>query len=273
MEGKTVKKILSTLKAVLSSKRCVRAAAVLPLVMVLALVPQQANAGIGDIVSILTGIYSTLRGGIGGPLNAIQSVNTNVRDLHQQVVWPVATLNQARGFVGQVTAQYRDPMWQIHTLSTNSATLSSPLQLESVVRSGQVGSVTQMQPLFRRLYQPVPDVSAAPAAERNMMDMDDAASLTALKTTVVSDQDGNQMLSLADQMEEQAAQAAPGSTPLLTAQAQIASLESQAFLQRMLAAELRQEATRLAHDNAARKRSAEAARNLRNQVHQVLSRP
>jgi hypothetical protein len=106
-----------------------------------------------------------------------------------------------------------------------------------------------------------------------MMDMDDASALSALKTTVVSDQSGNQMLVLADQMEQQAAQAAPGSTPLLAAQAQIANLESQAFLQRMLASELRQEATKLAHDNALRKRSAEATRNLRNQVHEILSRP
>jgi hypothetical protein len=273
MEGKTVKKTLPTLKTILSWKRCFRAAAVVPLLVVLALIPQQAHAGIGDIVSILTGIYSTLRGGIGGPLNSIQAVNANIRDLHQQVVWPVATLNQARGFIGQVTGQYRDPMRQIHTLSTNSATLINPSQLESVLRGGQAGNVMQMQPAFQRLYQSVPTANNAPPAERNMMDMDDASALAALKTTVMSDQGGNQMLSLADQMEQQAAQAAPGSTPLLTAQAQIATLESQAFLQRILAAELRQEAAKLAHDNSVRKRSAGAASNLRNQVHQVLSRP
>ena len=66
------------------------------------------------------------------------------------------------------------------------------------------------------------------------------------------------MLSVADGLEQQAAAAAPGSAPMLTAQAQVANLQNQAMLQRMLAAELRQEATRLAHSNALRKRSAEA---------------
>jgi hypothetical protein len=274
MGGKEMMKILATLSKALCWQRCSRAAAAgLCLILLLALVPQRASAGMGDIISVLTSIYSTLRGGIGGPLNTIQGVNANIRDLHQQVVWPVTLINQARGFVGQVTAQYRDPMWQIHTLSNNSATLANASQLESAFRGRQVGSLTQLGPAFQRLYQSVPTANDAPAAERNMMDMDDASALNALKTSVVSDQSGNQMLTLADQMEQQASQAAPGSTPLLTAQAQIANLESQAFLERMLASELRQEATKLAHDNALRKRSSEATHNLRNQVHDILSRP
>lgn len=254
-------------------QRGFRAAAVVCLVTGLALLPQQAQAGVGDLISILKGIYSTLRGDIGGTLNTIQGVNANIRDLHQQAVWPVSALNQARGFVGQVTGQYRNVMWQIHSLPTASATLANPSQLESVLRSGRVGSLAQMQAPFQRLYQSVPLATDAPQAERNRMDMDDAAALGAFKTAVVSDQSGNQMLRLADQMEQQAGQAAPGSTPLLTAQAQIANLESQAFLQKMLASQLRQEAARLAHDNALRKRSADAAHSLRNQVNQVLSRP
>lgn len=274
MGEKEMKKILSMLSNALRWQRCSRAAAAgLCLILLLALVPQRANAGIGDIITILTSIYSTLRGSIGGTLTSIQGVNANVRDLHQQVVWPVSLINQARGFVGQVTTQYRDPMRQIHTLSNNSATLANASQLESVFRGRQVGGLTQLGPAFQRLYQSVPTANDAPAAERNMMDMDDASALSALKTSVVSDQSGNQMLTLADQMEQQASQAAPGSTPLLTAQAQIANLESQAFLQRMLASELRQEATKLAHENAARKRSAAATRNLRDQVHEMLSRP
>ena len=67
--------------------------------------------------------------------------------------------------------------------------------------------------------------------------------------------------------------AAPGSAPMLTAQAQVANLQNQAMLQRMLAAELRQEATRLAHSNALRKRSAEATKQLRDHMQQILSRP
>jgi tRNA A37 threonylcarbamoyltransferase TsaD len=81
------------------------------------------------------------------------------------------------------------------------------------------------------------------------------------------------MLGVADSLEQQAGQTAPGAAPLLTAQAQVANLQNQAYLQKMLAAELRQEATRLAHDNAMLKSGAAANRNLRNNMQQILSRP
>jgi hypothetical protein len=78
---------------------------------------------------------------------------------------------------------------------------------------------------------------------------------------------------VADGLEQQAASTAPGTASILTAQAQAANLQSQAMLQRMLAAELRQEAARLAHTNALRKQSADSTRDLRNNLLQILSRP
>jgi hypothetical protein len=80
------------------------------------------------------------------------------------------------------------------------------------------------------------------------------------------------MLNVADGLEQQAAASAPGSASILTAQAQAASLQNQAMLQKLLAAELRQEAARLAHANALRKQSADANRDLRNNMLQMLSR-
>ena len=242
------------------------------LALVLVFAPVRASAGVADLISILNTIFSTLRGGIGGVLNQIQGIDTAMRDHRQQVVWPVMLVNQARSFVTQISAQYRNRMWQIHTLPANSATLATPTQFESLLRSRQANNLGQLQPAFQRLYQPVPPSTAAPAVDRNLVDMDDATSMAALKTTVISDQSGNQILSFADGLEQQAAQAAPGSAPLLTAQAQVANLESQAFLQRLFAAELRQEAARLAHENALRKRSAQTARGLRMQVDQALTR-
>jgi len=81
------------------------------------------------------------------------------------------------------------------------------------------------------------------------------------------------MLSLADSLEQQAMTAAPGSASMVTAQARVADLETQAQLAKMLAAQLRQEATKLAHKNALLKQSATATRNLQNQIQQVLAHP
>ena len=101
----------------------------------------------------------------------------------------------------------------------------------------------------------------------------DAAAAGSLKTTVISDQNSAQMLAHADTLEAQAVASAPGSAPLLTAQAQVANLANQAYLAKMLAADLRLEATKLAHDNAIRKKSAASTGILRQQLQQVLTHP
>ncbi len=86
--------------------------------------------------------------------------------------------------------------------------------------------------------------------------MDDALAMDNFKTLKESDSADDLTLQAADNIEDQASQAAPGSAPFLTATAVAASIESQALTQKMLAAELRQEAARLAHENALRKRGA-----------------
>jgi hypothetical protein len=106
-----------------------------------------------------------------------------------------------------------------------------------------------------------------------MIDMDDALAMGSLKSTVLSDQTTVGMLALADQLEQQSAAAAPGSGPMLSVQAQVADLETQAYMAKMLAAELRQEAATIAHQNTLLKLSAASTRNLQNQIQQVLSHP
>ena len=81
------------------------------------------------------------------------------------------------------------------------------------------------------------------------------------------------MLALADSIEQQSATAAPGSAPMLATQAGISELESQAYLAKVLASELRQEAAKLAHQNSLLKQSAASTRNLMNQAQQVLTQP
>jgi hypothetical protein len=109
--------------------------------------------------------------------------------------------------------------------------------------------------------------------QRDLMDIDDALAMDSLKTTIVSDQTSQTLLSLADSLEQQAATAAPGSAPILTAQGRVTELITQAQLAKMLTAELRQEAAKLAHQNALLRQSASATRNLQNQLQQVLKHP
>jgi hypothetical protein len=105
-----------------------------------------------------------------------------------------------------------------------------------------------------------------------MTDMDDALALDTLKTLKKTDEAGTLTLQAGDQLESGAGQAAPGSSPFLTASAVVASIQCQALTQKMLAAELRQEAARLAHESALRKRSATYTGQVGNQIINLLKR-
>ena len=251
-----------------------RRRALIVLVLALSLILPAARAdGIGDILSLFQTITHTLQGPIGGVLSEVQKVSTAINNFRQQIIWPLALINQTRSFISATRAHYTGLMGQIAGIKNNSATLALPMQLESVFRNAQAGTIAQIPPIYMQVYQPVSQASTAQPLQRNLMDIDDAMAMDSLKTAMVSDQNTQGMLTLADSLEQQAMSAAPGSAPMLTAQARVADLETQAQLAKMLAAQLREEATKLAHQNAVLKQSSVATQNLQNQIQQVLAHP
>jgi hypothetical protein len=100
-------------------------AGMLALVVALAL-PSRAHAGILDIFDE---IFGTIQNDMGSALSEINQVTQEVQQLYQQTVWPLALINQARGFVSSSITSYRSYMTQVFSLSSPSATLASPQQL------------------------------------------------------------------------------------------------------------------------------------------------
>ena len=243
-------------------------------VITLCLIPSNTRAdGIGDILSLFHTITSTIQGPIGGALSEMRKLSAEVNNFRQEIIWPLAVINQARGFISATRARYTGLMSQIEGIKNNSATLALPMQLESMFRGAQSGSIGQIPSLYTQVYQPVALSGIAQPVQRNLMDIDDAMSMDSLKTAMVSDQTTQGMLTLADSLEQQAMTAAPGSASMVTAQARVADLETQAQLAKMLAAQLRQEATKLAHQNALLKQRSVATQSLQNQIQQVLAHP
>ena len=261
--------VTSLQSGVAGSKRLL---AVLIVTVVLAPTAVRAD-GIGDILSLFHTMTSTLQGPIGGALSEMRKVTAAVNNFRQEIIWPLAVINQARGFISATRARYTGLMSQIEGIENNSASLALPMQLESMFRGAQSGSIGQIPSLYTQVYQPVALAGIAQPVQRNLMDIDDAMSMDSLKTAMVSDQTTQGMLTVADSLEQQAMTAAPGSASMVTAQARIADLETQAQLAKMLAAQLRQEATKLAHQNALLKQRSVATQSLRNQIQQVLAHP
>jgi hypothetical protein len=269
-----MKRKISELLAKLQNRLNLRRQLLLVAVATLCLIPLTARAdGIGDILSLFQNITHTLQGPIGGVLNEMQKVSIAINNFRQQIVWPLSLINQTRSFIRSTRSRYTSLMSQIEGIKNNSASLALPMRLESLFRSAQGGTITQIPQIYMQVYQPISQAGIAQPLQRNLMDIDDAMAMDSLKTAMVSDQNTQGMIALADSLEQQAMSAAPGTAAMVTAQARIADLETQAQLAKMLAAQLREEATKLAHRNSVLKQSSVATQNLQNQIQQILIHP
>ncbi len=234
--------------------------------MVLTLVgapqPAHSQAPTG-ILSAIQAVLSVINGLIQTAVTSINTARTALNNLQQVVAWPQQLINQARTQITQMIGQYRNLMTSIIHINLRSATLPVPQSFEAVVRDHQVNNFSTLTTAYSSTYGLVPVATAANSTDRAMSDMDDALALDSLKLLKASDQATDVEIQSADSIENAAGQAAPGSAPFLTATAIVSIVSSQALTQKMLAADLRQEAARLAHRNTLRKENASNTTQLR----------
>jgi hypothetical protein len=239
------------------------------LVSTMVVIPPAAEAQT-SIVQAIQAVLNVIKGVIQTALNGINTVRSAISSLYQSFVWPVQLINQAKAQITQMSNRYRNLMASILNLKLNSATLPAPQSLENLMRDHRVNNFNILTQSFGTTYGPIPSLSDASQADRDMSDMDDALALDTLKTLKASDNATDAELKIADSIETFASQSAPGSAPFLSATAVAASIQSQALTQKMLAAELRQEAAHIAHDNGFRKRGAAFTSQLRGAIVNLL---
>jgi hypothetical protein len=217
-------------------------------------------------LDIFQAIFSSIQSDMGSSLKSINQIRQQVQTLYQTTMWPLAAINQARGFVVNSISTYRNSMNQLFSTSYSSATLASPQQFESILHSRLSSQIPALQTSFTANFGAVPQSNLASPQNRVLMDVDDALGQQNLKTTLVADQAQDLLLQTANQMENQVAVSTPGSNPYITAQAQVANLRCQAYMQKMLAAQLRQEAGRIAHDNVLVKRRSSSTTGIQSLI-------
>ncbi|MBV9623049.1 MAG: hypothetical protein JOZ14_03620 [Acidobacteria bacterium] len=247
-----------------SRKRLI--AVILSGAMVLMLVgaprPAQSQVPTG-ILSAIQSVLAVINGLIKTAVTAIYAARNVLSDLQQIVAFPQAVINQARAQVRYMVSRYRTVMATIIHLDLKSATLPAAQALEAVIRDHQVNNFPVLTSTFGSTFGLVPVATEASPADRAMSDMDDALALDSLKLLKAGDQAADIEIQSADSIENTAGQAAPGSAPLLTAASIVSAINSQALTQKMLAAELRQEAARLAHRNTLCKENVNHTAQLR----------
>jgi hypothetical protein len=222
------------------------------------------------LLTAIRAVLNVINGIIQTGLNSINAVRTGISQFYQLTVWPQQLINQARSVVTQMINQYRGPMAGIFNIRLQSARLASVQRLETVMRNKQAGDFQVLGTSYGTVYGQLPTSTMASPVQRSLIDVDDALAQDTLKTLKESDATDEMTLSAADQLENAASQSAPGSAPFLTATGVAVSIRIQAVTQRMLAAELRQEAAELAHRNALRKQGAIVTSNVSGSIQNTL---
>ena len=254
--------MFSWLVVTTQSRRRLVAVALAAVLAITLVSPPPAQAR-GSLITAIQAVLNVINGVIQTALNGINNVRAAMSNFYQSVTWPLQLINQARAQVLQMINQYRSLMASIVSINLRSATLPNPQALENLVRDHRVNNFSGLTQAFGNAYRGIPTQTDASPTDRAMSDMDDALALDNLKTLKATDRATDLELQAADSIENSASQAAPGSAPFLTAAATASSIRSQALMQKMLAAELRQEAARMAHGNELRKHGAAFTTQLR----------
>ena len=252
---------------------------ILALVVVIALVvfPLGARAQFGidpccAIISAgLNSISGLLKSVVAKPLSSIQQIQDQAARFEQQVVYPIDAINNARGLAGQLHGQLQQ-VTQLYRLPTNSATLAASQQFEEMLLSHDPKDMDQVSQSYAAVYGTVIAPTDAPQPVRDLVDMTDAEAQSALKKAVTLDALADVEMAAAERMNQQIQNAAPGSVPILEAQASAWLVRANAFTQSALAELIRVRSIDLANAGAQLKFGANDMRALQSNASQAMRR-
>jgi hypothetical protein len=217
----------------------------------------------------LSTISSTLSSVVGGGLNSILSVEKTISNFEQSVVWPQRLINQARALVGNLQGVYTQ-IQALTQIQVNSATLPASQQLEQTLLSRNPNLIGQTSADYTALYGVVPTATDASPQVRDLVDMTDAASQAAMKRAIEIDALADLELQAANQINQSIQNAAPGSAPIIEAQAGAWLVRANAYTQAATADLMRLRAVDLANSSADIKMGATNTANLRQQLVNLL---
>jgi hypothetical protein len=249
--------------------------AALAVVLILAPMGARGQFGLDPCCAIISAGLNTISGllknVVAKPLSQIQQIQQQQANFQQQVIYPASAITSARGLAGQMQGQIRQ-MTQVFRLPTASATLPTPQQLEQVLLSRNPQALGQVSQGYAKVYGTVMAPADAPQPIRDLVDMTDAEAQAALKKALQLDALADVELAAADQINQQIQTAAPGSAPILEAQASAWLVRANAYTQSAMAELIRVRSIDLANSGAQLKFNANDTNQLRNNTNQVLQR-
>ncbi len=204
--------------------------------LALGLAATPAHAQIFDSAAIVAGLEKLLnmmQTYIADPLNKIESTEQDNDNYQQQVVFPLDKIQSAQQAVSKSESVLRI-LTTIFQTKFSSATLTQAQSLESVLLSRNPSNVNSVSNQYQSVYGQVMPVNTASQQVRTITDVTDAQAQDAMKRAIEIDALSDTELSEADQLGQQIAAAAPGSAPILEAEADVWVVRSNAYTQAAL---------------------------------------
>jgi hypothetical protein len=160
----------------------------------------------------------------------------------------------------------------IMRVPVNSATLPATQQFEQNLLSRDPNQILQMSAQYSAVYGALPAVVGASPQVRDMTDMTDAAAQAAMKRAIQIDALADLELQAADQLHQNIQTAAPGSAPIIEAEADAWLVRANAYTQSATADLMRVRAIDLANASANVKNGAGNAAAVQQQIYNLLKR-
>ncbi|MBX9601382.1 MAG: hypothetical protein K2X35_10265 [Bryobacteraceae bacterium] len=224
------------------------------------------NQAMTAMQNFINNVMKPLLEGIQSAANALQGLLAQLRQLWEEIVWPLRAINEAKALAQQLIGLFRGTLNGLYGIGVNSAQLPNPVSLETIMRNKNPGDHGALVTAFRGAFGPLPAATEVHPEERNLIDVDDAMAIDQLMTLKMGDAGADRVLQAAEAVEDEARRFAPGTAAMASAAAYIAAMQSQAHMQKMIAGQLRQEAARLAHETMAIKRGASFTRETRDKA-------
>jgi hypothetical protein len=197
-------------------------------------------------------MQSLMQNYIAAPLKTINQAQQSIAKYEQEVMYPMQAIQQARSSVTQFENHFKQ-LSRIYRLNVSSATLPQSQALESVLLSRNPSNLPNVTTQFQNVYGLVMTQGAASPDMRNMTDTTDAQAQDAMKRAIQIDALADTELAEADKMGQQISVAAPGSAPILEAEADAWVVRANAYTQAALAELMRTRAVEIANQSKVKK--------------------
>ena len=248
------------------------AAAGIAILTAVAVQPAHSQFGI-DIAAILAGLKevdSTLNSAVASPLRLINQVEQQEQHFQQQVLYPISAIDSARQLATGFSSSFLS-FRQLASLNIASAQLPYPQQLERQMLSADPNDIGTIGSAYQNVFAPLPAQSAVPQNIAYQIDMGDAQAQDAIKKAIQLDAFAAREMEVAQKLNQQIAASAPGTAPMLDAEASAWVVQANAYTQMGMAELLRLNSAGVSNRSGALKDSTAQMQNMNQRMLQILT--